>query len=52
VAARVVDVLEAVEIEEQHREHGAVFQAARDGLGKMSLQEQAIGQARERVVVR
>ena len=51
VAARVVDVLEAVEVEEQHREHLPGFLAARDGLGQMRLQEQAVRQAREVIVI-
>jgi hypothetical protein len=33
VAARIVDVLEAIEIEEQHREHLRGILAACDGLG-------------------
>ena len=51
VAARVVDVLEAVEIEEQHREHLPGFLAARDGFGQVRLQEQAVRQARQVIVI-
>ena len=52
VAARVVDVLEAIEIQEQHREHGAVLLGFLDGLRQVRLQVQAIRQPGELVVVR
>ena len=51
VAARVVDVLEAVEIEEQHREHLPGLLAARDGFGQVRLQEQPVRHARQVIVI-
>ena len=51
VTARVVDVLEAVEVEEQHREHLAVFLPARDRLGQVRLQEQPVRQPGQVIVI-
>jgi hypothetical protein len=51
VAPRVVDVLEAVEVEEQHRQHRARPPRVVDRAGQMCGEEQAVRQARELVVV-
>ncbi len=51
VAARVVDVLETIQVEEQHREHLPGFLAARERLGQVRLQEQAVRQSREVIVI-
>ncbi len=52
VAERVVDGLEAVEVEEEHGELRAVAVRLRDGLLDAVAQQHAVGQPRERVVVR
>ena len=52
VAERIVDVLEAVEVEEQHRELAAPAMRAGDRLSDAVGQQRAIGQAGQRVVVR
>ena len=52
VAVRVVDVLEVVEIDEEHRTVGRVALGARDGAGQPLAQQRAIGQVRQRVVER
>ncbi len=52
MAARVVHVLEAVEVEEQHREHGVVLLGLLDGHGQVRLQVEAVGEPGELVVVR
>ena len=52
VAARVVHVLEAVEVQEQHGEHAVVALRLGDRLGQVRLQVQAVRQAGELVVVR
>ena len=51
VAERVVDVLEAIEVEEQHGRLQTAALRQRDGLGEVLLQEHAVGQPGERVVV-
>jgi hypothetical protein len=52
VPERVVHVLEAVQVEEEHRHAQAVAVRVGDGLLEAVLQQRAIGQARERVVLR
>ena len=52
VAARVVDVLETIEVEEQHREHGACAPRLLDGSRQMRREEQPVRQAGELVVMR
>ena len=52
VAERIVDVLEAVEIEKQHRELAAAAMRAGDRLSDAVREERAIGQSGQRVVVR
>ena len=52
MTARIVDVLEAVQIEEQHRKRGARAARLVDGFGQMSGKEQAVRQAGELVVMR
>ena len=49
MAERVVDVLEAVEVDEQHADAAAVAPRLRDRLRQALLQQQAVGQAGERV---
>ena len=51
VAERVVDVLEAVQIEEQHRDTRAVAPRPYDGARQPLRQQRAVRQAGERVVV-
>ena len=52
VAARIVHMLEAVEVQEQHREHAVVALRLDERHGQVRLQEQAVGQTGELVVVR
>ena len=52
VAERVVDVLEAVEVDEDDRERAAVAVARRERLLEPVAQQGAVGQAGERVVER
>ena len=49
VSEAVVDDLEAVEIEEQHREQLASALGARQGMGEAIDEERSIGQAGERI---
>ena len=51
VAEAVVDVLEAIEIDEQHRQRGAAVAGLLDGLGGLLAQQHAVGQAGQQVVV-
>ena len=50
VTERVVDELEAVEIAEQHGEHGAGAALSGDGHGDAVLEERPVGQAGQRIV--
>jgi hypothetical protein len=52
VTARVVDVLEAIQIEKHHRQRGTRAARLVDRLGQVSRQKQPIRQAGELVVVR
>src|SRR5437660_4972886 len=52
VAAGVVDVLEAIQIEEQHRKHRAAALGILDGAGKIGGQEQAVRQTGQLIMVR
>ena len=52
MAARVVDVLEAVEIEEQHRQHGAAAARLVDRLRQVVREIQPVGQPGQLVVMR
>jgi hypothetical protein len=51
VPERVVDQLEAVEVEEQHGQHALRAAAARDGVGQALGEQEAVGQLGQRVVV-
>jgi len=52
VSARIVDVLEMIEIQEQHREHVAGLFGRFDVARQVGRQIQAIGEPRELIVVR
>ena len=52
VAARVVDVLEAIQVEEQHREDAPRAARFRNRIRQMRGEEQAVRQTRELVVMR
>jgi hypothetical protein len=52
VAERVVDLLEAVEVDEGHREARARRPRPRDRPPEVFGEARAVGQARQRVVVR
>ena len=52
VPARIVDVLEAIEIEEQHREDAAVLSRLLDGARQIRLEIEPVGESRELIVVR
>jgi hypothetical protein len=52
VAHRIVDVLEAVEVEEQNRDAAAVAARAHDGVAQALAEQRAVGQSGQRVVVR
>ena len=51
VAERIVDVLEAVQVEEQHRDAAALPARAHDRARQPLRQQRAVGQAGQRVVV-
>ena len=50
MAQRVVDVLEAVEVEQQHRDHAALAAGAGQLLAEPVVQQGAVGQAGEQIV--
>ena len=50
MAQRVVDLLEAVEIEQEHRDHATFAAGAGQGLAQPVEQQGAVGQAGQRVV--
>ena len=52
MAARIIDVLEAIQVEKQHRQRSANASCLLDRLGQMRRQIQAIRQARQLIVVR
>jgi hypothetical protein len=51
VAARVVDVLEAVEVEQEDRALAAVARGVGDVLGELLVEAAAVEELRQRVVV-
>ena len=51
VAERVVDDLEVVDVGEQHREAGVGLAAALERVGQRAVEERAVGQAGQRIVV-
>ncbi len=49
---RVVDLLEAIEVEQRHRHRPAAQALARQGTGESLKEQRAVGQPRERVIAR
>src|ERR1700691_2395952 len=51
MSERIVDVLESVEIEKQHRDAGLMSQRCRDRLAYAVVEENSIGQTSEEIVL-
>jgi hypothetical protein len=52
VTERVIDALEAVQVEQQHADAAAIAPGLPEHMSQMFLEQSAVGQVRQRVMLR